>query len=114
MAEYLFQYSGEPVGIMYSGYTLFPELYRNKMYEKSLLKHGWLYTDVDQTYHMVDNVFYVTRAYGDFAFVLYVPRYLPTHVAMREHRRRVSYGSDTVFTHRKSVYTGMPMHYSSK
>lgn len=110
-AEYMFGYSSEPVGIMYFGYTLYPALYRNIVYEKSLMKNGWLYTDVDELYDMSDNMFYVTRAFGNFAFVLYVPKYLPTHVAIKEHRRRVSKGAHTVFTHRATVYTGMSLDY---
>lgn len=107
----MFGYSGEPVGLSYYGYALYPELYRNKVFEQSFHKHGMLYTDVDQLYTMPDNMFHVNRAFGNFAFILYVPNYVPRHVAITQHRLRMSKGANTVYTHRDSVYTGMNVDY---
>lgn len=110
--EYQYRYSGCPVGVSVWEYTLYVELYRNTVFEKSFNRLGILYTDVDELFVLPNMKFYVTRAFGDFAFVLYVPEYIPRHLSMYRQRERVARTSNHVYAHTVYDYTGIDVSFS--
>lgn len=108
----MFCYSGQPVGLCVGGYNLYTEVYRNRVHEKTFTRRGLRYTDVDELYVLPDNKFYVLRAFNNFAFVQYVPNYVPRHVAIYNNRVRTSHTSSAVYAHTEYKYSGFDVNFS--